>query len=742
MTNNFLRKLTITLGSLVITIGLSVSGTAIAAPADDPAAPVEPIITIADIQGDAAASPKVGQTVNTTGVVTAVLPGRGGFIIQMKSSEVPKDFKGSSALFIKVKDATVKVGDEVKVKGKVAEYYDEKDKAKVIGVTTIEVAASGDVSVIGTGKIAEINIPTLPMAKTDAEAMSREIMLFKPAGIYRVTGNDQLVYRGQLSINDGDKPLLQPTQAGKPGSSAAVKQAEYNTAHMVILDDGNDAHFDISFGEKFTAEPPKALPYMADAAKGPTIGATVTFNQPVVVNKVEGKWVMDPTQTQPTSPAAVSFSAVRENSPANLTGNFKLATFNVLNYFTTFGETNTEMKDGKKICYPEKNLYDQKYDLTGNWDCPNRGAWNEESFKRQQVKIVNAINKLGSAGAQIVGLQEIENSTKFNKHYDSALKHLVEEINKADSKQGWAYAPAPKTFPKYGHNDVIRQAFIYKKSQVALVGESKFLDDPAYQSAADARAPIAQAFKHLESGKVILVINNHITYKGGKVVGDDNANPGKTKGPAFDTGNNNGDRERQAKALVKFAAEQAKELKADYQILVGDFNAYSYESPIQVMLDAGYADLMNTDMHPSRHSATNWNEYTYSYRAIFGSLDHVMVSQTGMKYFKDFDVWTSNGYEPVAYEYARFMDTGTNYWHDDVFRASDHNASLVSFEIPKKTVDSVKPIVVEPPKQPVDPNNSKNMANTGVTLLPVFFGGLIALFVGGIMIALRRRIDR
>lgn len=762
------RKLAVLASTFsLLTFGLTFSGLnmAVAEPGDNPASPsasdsnkpadstaaAEKITPIVEIQGTDKASPMVGKTVTTTGIVTAILSGRGGFVMQMKSADVPKDNRASSAIFVKLAQPQVKLGDELLVTGAVQETYkttfdtnsgkEVLDKNTVMGVTTINVTSPDKILVKGTGKSAEVNIPTLPMAKTPAEKMARELMVFQPAGKYRVTGNDQLVYTGQLSLNDGDKPLLQPTQAGLPGSVEARSQAEYNDQHMLVLDDGNDAHFDVKFPETFKPAPPKELPYMADAAKGPTLGATVSFTKPVIVNHVEGNWVMDPIETQPAKPAAVNFSAVRENAPADVGGNFKLATFNVLNYFTSFGESNKTEKDGKPLCYPEKNLWDKKYDLTGNWDCPNRGAWNEESFKRQQAKIVNAINKLGSDGAQIVGLQEIENATKFGKDYDSALKHLVEELNKADAKQGWVYAPAPKKFPKYGHDDVIRQAFIYKKDAIELVGDSQFLDDPAYQSAADARAPIAQAFKHKATGKVLLVINNHLTYKGGKVVGDDNVNPGRQEGPAYDLGNNNGDRTRQAKALVGFAEKMGKETGAEFTFLVGDFNAYSYETPIQTMVAAGYSDLMNTNEHPSMYSATDWNEYTYSYRSIFGSLDHVMVSKSAMKYMKGFDVWTSNGYEPIAYEYARFMDTGTNYWSGDVFRASDHNASIAGFELPvtkpsqPQPGDSSKVTPVDKGKgtQPESPQTGSNGA--GVLLC-----SLLLLAVGALMVAKTRRI--
>ncbi len=669
-------------GASAATLAL-LGSAAYAEPTPAPTAPSD--VTIAQIQGTDAASPLVEQQVATTGVVTALLPGRGGYTIQMPAGEVAADFKGSTGLFVQSASVDgLDIGQHIRVAGTVKEIND---------LTTL--VAAGDATPVPDSQAAPIEPLQRPIPR-GSEAESFESMLIQPTGTYRVSGNAELAYTGQLTLNDGDKPLLQPTQAGKPGSAQAQAQADFNAAHMVTLDDGNNAHFDVKHYEKFPPQPPISLPYLWPGKPGPTLGAEVTFKSPVVMTYVDKLWVADPVRPNPTD-ADISFSQVREAAPAQLGGNFKVATFNVLNFFTDLGVDATDVDgEGKPLCQPVMNLWDNSEPVSGNWDCPRRGAWDKAGLQRQEAKIVKAINALGDAGAQIVALQEIENGVKFGPDYDVALKYLVQALNAADPAQGWDYAPAPATMPTYGNDDVIRQAFIYKPAAVKLAGPSVFLDDPAFVSAADARAPLAQSFTHLASGKTALLINNHLTYKGGKVVGEDNANPGDNLGPAWDTGRNNGDRTRQAQALATFAPAQAQRDHADFTLLVGDFNAYSYETPIQTLVEAGFADLMNPDKYPSEHKTTPWNEYTYSFRSTFGNLDHALIDGPAQQWLVGHDIWTANAYEAQVYEYSRYRFTETVYYTPDVFRASDHNAALIAFDLPTTAQPAPTPTTPEP----------------------------------------------
>ena len=125
-----------------------------------------------------------------------------------------------------------------------------------------------------------------------------------------------------------------------------------------------------------------------------------------------------------------------------------------------------------------------------------RGAANDANLARQRDKIVAAIN---TADADIVSLEELENSVKFDKPRDFAIDALVTALN-ADAGPGtWAAvpSPAPANLPPLAEQDVIRNGFIYKPGNVALVGGSVVLADESTgaEAFANAREPLAQAFK-------------------------------------------------------------------------------------------------------------------------------------------------------------------------------------------------------------------------------------------------------
>ncbi|MDT3766741.1 ExeM/NucH family extracellular endonuclease [Gleimia hominis] len=659
-------------------------------------------VAISDIQ----ANPKnyKNKQVTIQGIVTAVWDGRDGFTVQMPTSEVPEGYERSQAVFVKLPNPskTLHVGDEVKVDGKVSDPN---------GVTTLTTSAKS-IETLGSEKTGLVKPAQVAAPKTPAEANKIQSMVINPQGQFRLTDTYKLPTTGQISLTDGDKAPAQPTQVGTPGSAEAKAQAQYNETHLITVDDGSDDLFD-SNSAKAQVTPPKHLPFVADDAKaGPTLGAEVTFKSPAVITYTRGKWVLDPTTSIPAADEFISFSDVAEAEPATVGGNFKVATFNVLNYFTSLGVNSTEKdKNGKPLCAPVMNRWDQSVPVAGNWDCPLRGAWDESGLKRQEDKIVAAINTLGKQNAAVVALQEIENDKKFETNPNQSLEHLVKALNQADPNQKWNYVPTPKKEPAFGTDDAIRQAFLYRSSVVDLVGDAEYAVSDQPQAATQDRAPLTQVFEHKASGKKVLVVNNHFKSKGSQLSGADNSNPGKTQGPAYDVGNNNGERTRQAKDLLDVVNKKVKAVKPDFSVLVGDFNSYSGEDPIRVLKQQGFTDLMNTAEHPTKRSMTDWAEYTYAYGGMLGSLDHIMVSKPGMSFYKGHDIWTANAYENQARQYSNFMATGTNYYNPNVFRASDHNSAIVGFDL-EKSADTETPGTGNPgsekPNQPGAGNPGAN----------------------------------
>ena len=575
-------------------------------------------------------------------MVTAVYPtgNKNGFYIQMADGTAPADHTRSTGVFVYNKDLSfvkqVKIGDSVTVTGQVSEYYN----ATQLTASKVEVLSNS----LGTVTPKEID----QQAWADKGARENyEGMLLKPTGLV-VTDNYSLNTYGEIGLAFGDTPLKQPTAVGAPDSAEAKAQVEDNEARAILLDDGSTWDYMKNADAKKSP-----LPYL-DLDHPVTVGAEATFNEGVVLDYSFDKWRLQPTQQQVgTENMPVAFSNVREDAP-KLETDVTVASFNVLNYFPTLGNTDPK-------CKP---YTDREGNPTTANRCKMRGAYDADSFERQQSKIVNAINKLD---ASVVALEEIEDSSDFGKDRDDAIKKLVEALN---AKGGnWSYVPSPASIPTTG-DDVIRTGIIYKKDAVSYVdGSTEILDSPDFTNA---RAPLAATFATVKDPDTkFVVIANHFKSKGGSGSGD-NASPDDDGNPSNNTGGWNGDRTRQAKAVVEFSTTQQQKQGTDLAFLAGDFNAYAKETPITTITGAGYVDLLASE-----------SDESYLFGGMVGSLDHIFASPAAAKLVTDQEIWTINAHEPIALEYSRNNYNVTQLYSADPYRASDHNPEIVGFNVPE-----------------------------------------------------------
>src|SRR5699024_6443456 len=135
----------------------------------------------------------------------------------------------------------------------------------------------------------------------------------------------------------------------------------------------------------------------------------------------------------------------------------------------------------------------------------------------------------------------------------------------------WAFAQSPQSLP--AGEDVIRTAFIYQPDEVQPGGDSALLTDS--DALGNAREPLAQAFTTGDDEEPFVAIVNHFKSKGSGS-GDGNVDNGDGQG------NSNADRVAQAQALVGFADEQKEAAGTEDVVLLGDFNSYTEEDPMQV----------------------------------------------------------------------------------------------------------------------------------------------------------------
>lgn len=624
-------------------------------PVDPGPTPAPTVKTIAEIQGTGPTSPLAGSTVTTRGKVTAAFPtgGFAGFYLQTAGTGgdlTQANHPASDAIFVYSPSAvaSVQTGDFVEVTGAVSEFF---------GMTQLTASDASQVRKL-TEPAAEVKATgfSLPAEETFRESL--EGMLLAPQGPVTVTDNYSLNQYGEIGLAGGTTPLVQPTAVAPYGSAEYTATVAANAARGIKLDDGATTNF-----LKDAATKAQVLPYLT-AADPVRVGAPVTFTTNVVLGYANNAWKLQPLTALTAGNAATAqpatFGGTRTDAPAAVGGNLKIASFNVLNYFPTTG-------DQVAGC----NFYTDRAGnpITVKDGCNVRGAANAENLKRQQDKIVAAISK---AGADVVSLMEVENSAQFGKDRDDALAKLVEALN-IETPGVWDYVRSPANAPPLADEDMIRTAFIYKKATAVPVGVSIIHNDTV--AFASARKPLAQAFKPAGAAddKKFIAIANHFKSKGSPPPAD----PSDTdKGQ----GNANLARTEQAKSLLAFSNELQRSQGTDKVFLMGDFNAYAQEDPLNVFRAAGYVNqdekARNTD-GSAKHS--------YLFGGLVGSLDHVLASPGANAVVTGADIWNINSVESVALEYSRYNNNVTNYYAPDQFRASDHDPVVVGLDLTTET---------------------------------------------------------
>ena len=599
-----------------------------------PASAADPV-SIAAIQGTGDASPLVGTTQTVDGVLTADYRGASGYqsiVIQTPATggdgaDATPGASDGLQVYLAGENPDVSLGDEVSVTGVVSEFR---------GLTQIS-AAGGVALVTPADEVAAADVPQ-PVALPDtAFGVDREALegqLVEPTGTYRVASSFQLAGGGgsafgSLWLSAGPDPIVKSTEIADAGTPEADAIAAANRANRIILDDGynistaNAAHV----GEQ---------PYFSADTVVRT-GDTVEFpSSPYVLSYGFDDWRLQPivpiTDASPTEfkPAFASTNP-RPSAPPAVGGDISVGAFNVLNYFTTLTSENPLA----------------------------RGADTAEEFAVQKNKIVTAINGLD---ADVLALMEIENSVALGEPADTAVADLVAGLNAAAGSAVWAYVLTPVSLTDGSiPTDVITNAIIYKTAAATPDGLS-FTVAPDEAVWGNAREPIAQTFD--VGGKIMTVVANHFKSKGG----------GSGPEPADGQGFFNADRVAQATSVEGLVDSiVADPAKSDDVILLGDFNSYAQEDPIQVLTAAGMVDLV-----PTRAEG----QYTYEFNGELGSLDHAIVSPSLAASVTGTGVWSINSPEWSERQYPYTAADA-----ESPFRSSDHDPVLVGLSAAASSVD-------------------------------------------------------
>ena len=597
------------------------------------------------IQGSGNTSLLVGQTVTTTGVVTKL--SNNGFYLQDPVGD--GNPLTSDGIFVFTSTApTVTAGQSIRLTGLVVEFNTgAASNADTAAHTVTELTTITGLQVLGTGTVLPTLI-TLPEAVND-DLERFEGMLVTLTGPLTVQQNFFQARFGQLTLAAGGR-LETPTNRHRPGPLAQAL-ADENARRRILLDDGR------------TTQNPNPTPYL-EAGGVPRAGDTVAAITGVIdyglatsSNAGVGDYKIHPT-------AAPVFTAVnaRSTTPPAVGGTLRLASFNVLNFFTTF--TNGQTAAG---------LTGQGCTLGASVTASNcRGANNLAEFLRQRTKIVEA---LAAMDADAVGLMEIQNNASV------AAQNLVDALNARVGAGTYAVVPEPATG---NGSDAIRVAMVYKPGRLAVAGAS--LTDTA---AVNNRPPLAQTFMAANGEKFTLLVN-HLKSKGScPGAGDADAAGNLDSGDG--QGCWNALRLQQAQRLRVFVAQlQASSANNDV-LLVGDMNAYGQEDPIFDLTSSGYVDQIG------RFNALG---YSYVFDGAAGRLDHAISTATMSGKVAFATHWHINADEAVLYDYnLEFKAPATTCgglcppdpYQPNPFKASDHDPVLLGLNLFKTITGTAGP---------------------------------------------------
>jgi len=499
----------------------------------------------------------------------------------------------------------VDLGDLVTVTGRVGEFE---------GQTQL---SAGRVTVCGSATVEPVDV-YLPAPHIDYLERYEGMLVRFPQTLY-VTESFQLGRFGQVVLSvDGRLP--QPTAVAAPGAaSAAVEGA--NALASIILDDADNSQNPavIRFGG--VGEPLSASNSLrgGDSVSGLVGVLTYTW----AGNAASGnQWRLRPIGA--LGGVAPVFDRDNPRPPVpEVGGALRVASLNVLNYFTTLG---------------------------------SRGADSSFELLRQRAKLVATLRALD---ADIVGLIELEN-------HPAAIEDLVGALN--DALGSDAYAAVDTGVLGI---DEITVGIIYRRTNVAPVGDHAVLDDsfdPAFRDHHN-RPVLAQTFVDA-AGHTFTVAVAHLKSKGSDCldVGDRDLGDGQ--------GNCNATRTQAAAVLARWLADDPTGSGDPDFLVLGDFNAYRYEDPIVALEAAGFSSLL--------HELHGDEAYTFVFDGRWGALDHAFASPALREQVTGAAAWHVNADEPSVLDYNvefKSPEQVELLYAPDPYRASDHDPLLVGIDL-------------------------------------------------------------
>ena len=592
-----------------------------------PSPPASVITPISDVQGSGRVSPIEGQTTTIVGIVTGdfqdtdadATRNLGGFFLQAESPD--NDLNTSDGIFVFDRDSPsidVMTGQKVQVTGTVVEHFGETQ------------VAAASVTVAGTGSVAtaELVLPVSSTVNSDGEDIAdlehfegMQVRLAEPA---YVSESFFLERFGELFLTQGGR-LRQFTNSNAPDVAGFADHQQRSAGRTLILDDG------------LAAQNPNVHRYLNANASGAQdyslrVGDRVTAVGNIRYSRGSGGSGTEAYRLEPTDDPVFIAENTRLATPPDTGGTVTVASFNVLNYFTT-------IDSGRSICGP-----------SGDAGC--RGADSDIEFDRQHAKTISTLLALD---ADIVGLMELENNG------DTSLQSIVDGLN-AEARAGtWDFVATGII-----GTDAIAVGLIYRTGTVEPVGNFAILTSSIDSRFNDRknRPTLAQTFDVIDGGGRFTVAVNHLKSKGSDCndLDDPNLNDGQ--------GECNATRTSAAAALGDWLSADPTGSGDPDILIIGDMNAYLQEDPIVALREAGFVNLLE--------NAIGTDAYSFVYDGQAGALDHAFASRALFSQVAGVVEWHINSDEPPLIDYNLDFDRDAGLFDKSTpFRTSDHDPVIV-----------------------------------------------------------------
>jgi len=312
-------------------------------------------------------------------------------------------------------------------------------------------------------------------------------------------------------------------------------------------------------------------------------------------------YAFDAYRLQPAG-AVPLVHAGRPPAPA-VGGDITLAALNVLNYFTTLGV----------------------------W-----GATTTAELQRQRTKLVAALQAID---ADALVLCELENN-------DVAWADLQAALNAAMGAGTYAVREVDAS-----GSGGTRTAIFYKPSVLTPQGPLQALNTTLFQ-----RPHLTQAFLVNATEGRFLLSGVHLRSKLCDNATGSNLDQGDGQGCY------NALRREQVTALLAHWNDVRTSTGIAAQVILGDFNAYSQEDPIDRLRAAGLVDLLPMDAH------------TFRFEGTFGRLDHAFGTEQFAAALASTAVWNLNCDEAAELDYR---EVNLSRYQPGPYRSADHDALVV-----------------------------------------------------------------